>query len=123
MQPVDRGLDDAIVGPAHQPVGGRAVEEVMLAGPFPDEVPAMLRVDADRSATPARYDAKCAACGFLPPSLPIFNRIGVVARAARHESDPEHTAVVCIAESVDLPVLVAIPRRKRRANGRTGERV
>src|SRR5437762_14192065 len=37
MQPLEDRFDDAIVGPADEPVRGRAVDEVVLAGPFPDE--------------------------------------------------------------------------------------
>ncbi len=45
-------LNDLLIAPAHQPIGGCPIEKIMFAGAFPHKVPAMLRIDPNR--TPAR---------------------------------------------------------------------
>jgi len=48
MQPFDRRLNHAFVAPAQEPVGGRAVEEVVLSGSFPSEMRGVMRIDPNR---------------------------------------------------------------------------
>ena len=46
MLAVEGVADDLLVLPAHQEEGGVAVEEVVLAGALPDEVPGVVLVHA-----------------------------------------------------------------------------
>ena len=50
VQALDGVLDDPLVAPAHQPEGRGAVEEVVLAGAFPDEMPGVSGIHADGAA-------------------------------------------------------------------------
>src|SRR5262245_41080237 len=80
VEPLDAGADDLVVPPADEPVGRGAVEEVVLARAFPDEVPAVLGIDPDGpAATTGPYlERACHRPG--RPSLAVFQRVRIVTR-------------------------------------------
>ena len=108
VKTVDGVLNHAIVAPADQPIRSGAVEEEVLAGALPDEVPGILRIDAEQPAAVRFCSRECAARRFLEASLLVGERVLVVACDRRHEADPEGGAVRGITEAFDIPVLSAI---------------
>ena len=108
VKTVDGVLNHAIIAPAHQPVRSGAVEEEVLPGALPDEVPGILRVDAEQPAAVRFCSRECAARRFLKASLLVGERVLVVACDRRHEADPEGGAVGGITEAFDVPVVSAI---------------
>ena len=121
MEPFDAGLDDLVIPPADEPVRRRSVEEVVLAGTFPDEVPAVLGVDPDRAAAAAVAHMKRAGRGRARPSLAILDRVGIVARRRRHESDAVYASVLGVAKPFDLPPFAVGHPLERPADGCIGE--
>ena len=123
MEPFDRGPDHGVVAPADQPVSGGPVEEIMFTGPFPDKVPTVLRIDADRAAAAATPHMKRAGRSPFRPSLPVLDRVCVVTGGWGHESNPVHAAIFRIAETFHLPAAAPGGRGECAAKGCTGEGV
>jgi hypothetical protein len=107
MEPIDAIPDDAVVAPAHQPVCSSAIKEIVLAGPFPNEMPRVMRVHANGSA-PVGVAGVERACGNLRETpLPVSHRVSVIAGGGRHEPDAKDVTVHLVAEALNLPVLRA----------------
>src|SRR5213075_2166115 len=83
------------------PERGRAVEEVMLAGPFPNEVPGIRRIDANRPISLTGRCLESARMFCLGGALPIGCGVGVVSGRRRHKPNAKHAAVRGIAETFD----------------------
>ena len=80
MQAVDAVLNDVVVAPVDQPVGGGAIEEVVLSGSLPDEVPRILRIDGEEAAA-MRFDGlECAGGGLGEAALLVGDGVLVVCR-------------------------------------------
>ena len=105
--PVEGVADDLFVLPAHQQKGGVAVEEVMLAGALPDEVPGVILVDAQDAATAG---GRLELAGMVRMTSPWRkdNRVGVGARLRGHEADAIGAAVGRVAEALDGRRLAAL---------------
>ena len=103
-------LNDVIVAPADEPVGGSAVEEVVLAGALPDEMPRILRIDAE-NATAMRFDGlEFAGGGLSKASLLVSDGVLVAAGDGGHEADAENAAIGGIAEAFDVPMVGPVGR-------------
>jgi len=68
MKAINTVLNDMIIAPADEPVGRRSVEEIVLAGARPDEMPRIFRINSDGAA------AMRVGCGCLSRGVP-FERI------------------------------------------------
>lgn len=99
MQPVE-GLADVLVVPAHEPVGRRAVPEVVLARALPEEVPGVLGVHAHKSSALAVARGEGALVLCLEGAVAVGHRIAMCARLRGHEPDAEYTPVLRVAEAV-----------------------
>src|SRR5262249_17685287 len=106
--PVQGVTDDLFVLPAHQEEGGVAVEEVMLAGPLPDEVPRVIRVHAQDAAPLAGGRLELARMLADAGARGEGQVVRVVARPGRHEADAIRAAVGRVAESLDGSRLAAL---------------
>src|SRR5262249_6038122 len=97
VPPGQRPADDLFGLPAHQEEGGIAVEEVMLAGALPDEVPRVIPVHAQDAAPLAGRRLELA--GMLADDVALAERqvVGVIARPGRHEADSIGAAVRRVA--------------------------
>src|SRR5215467_11993623 len=118
MESFDAVVDDALVPPAHQPERSRAVEEVVVARTFPDEVPGIFRIHSNRTPAMSVHRVERSRVGFREIALPVVNRVRVIAGRGWHKPDPKDTAVTRITEAVDsdLRALSALPERS--AQGR-----
>ena len=76
-QPVDAAANRLIV-PAQQPVGGRAVPEVMLARAFPDEMPRVFLVHTNQATPLAVLGFELTGMRGLVGPLAIRHRIRVL---------------------------------------------
>ena len=92
-QPIDDRLDDAVVAPSGDPEGRGAVEEIVLARAFPDEMPRVVLVHADWTTTMTVGRVERAGHALLECALMVGDLIRVVAGSGRHEADPEDAAV------------------------------
>ena len=101
VQPV-QALANGLVVPAHQPIGGRAVPEVMLTRPSPDEVPGVLAIDSHQPAATGIAGRERACMVRLEVSLSVSDRVPMQTPCGRHEADAEHAAILGIAEPVHL---------------------
>ena len=113
VQPFQAGADHPLVAPAHQPEGRRAIEEVMLPGAFPDEVPGIAGVHADRPAPPAGGGVKRPSVVFLGALPGVPDRVGVVARLRWHKADLEERAVGGVAKAVHIHALARAGQAER----------
>jgi len=123
VQPLQAVVDDPVVLPSHQPVRGGAVEEVVLARALPDEVPRILRIDADGAATVAVVGMKRAREVFLENALPVPHGIAIVARLGRHEADAVYAAVLGVAEAFHLPLVAPVRSFERSRQGGVDKRI
>src|SRR5215471_10391019 len=108
-------MDDPLLPPAHQPKRGRATEKVMLAGAFPNEMPAILRIDPDRAASLADGRLERASVRHFDRALTIDYRIGIIAGRRRHESNAKEAAIGRITEALDVSPITPIRLSKRSA--------
>ncbi len=79
MKAIDAGSDNAVFFPAGQPVGGGAVEEIVLAATFPNKVPRILGVDANGAFTMIVDGVKCAGVFALELALLVGDFVLVIA--------------------------------------------
>src|SRR5262249_12747556 len=98
VEPFDTRLDDLVIPPTDEPVRGCPVEEVVLAGTFPDEMPSVPGIDPDRAAEAAVARMKRAGRGRVRPPLAIIDRVDIVARRRWHESNAVYASVLSVAK-------------------------
>ncbi len=115
------GLDDVVIPPTHQPVGGGAVEEIMLAGTLPDKVPAVLRIDPDGTTAATVAHMESAGGRRRGPCLTVLHGVGIVARESRHEPDAVHASIIRVAKPVNTPTFVSGSHLKGSTNGGISE--
>src|SRR5208282_4879197 len=108
MEPINAELNHVIVAPADEPVGRGTVEEVVLAGALPDEMPRILRVDAQDTAAMCFDGQKLAGGRSGEVVLLVSDRVLVAASDRRHEADAESASVGGVAEALDVPVMSAV---------------
>jgi len=80
----------------------------VLPGSLPDEMPAVLGIDADRTAAMPARGLKSTCRNAAPAPLSIFDRVPVIARRRRHESDPENGPIIRVAESLHLQLVASV---------------
>src|SRR5258708_8817105 len=51
VEPLNTGLNYFFILPAYEPVGGGAIEKIMLAGALPNKMPGVLQIDTDLTTT------------------------------------------------------------------------
>src|SRR5581483_4846056 len=85
-----------------------AVEEVVLAGPLPDEVPRVVLVPAQNAAALAVGRLELAGVRAGDVAVAEGHVVGVLARLARHEADAIGAAVGRVAEALDGRYVAAL---------------
>lgn len=123
VEPVDSVSDDLLVAPTHHPEGCGAVEEVVLARAFPNEMPGVLAIHANRAAPVAVGRLKLSREFLLDVALTIRNGIGILAGSRGHEADAEYAAIRRIAESFDVDGVLCACLSERSLERRIDERV
>src|ERR1017187_7493168 len=90
---IDAVLNGPLVTPAHQPVSGCAVEEIMLTRSFPDKMPGIGRVDAEWTSQMLLCGCECS--GVVVRLLTRFHRDvkSVTTDLRRHEADTVEAAI------------------------------
>ena len=107
VQTFDAVVDVPIVTPPHEPEGGGPVEKVVFSRPLPNEMPRVLRVDADGAAAVTVRRAECSRVRFLKTALPVHQGISVVPGGGGHEADAEDAAIGGITEAAHFELLAA----------------
>ena len=108
MQAVDGEVNDVVIAPVDEPVGGGAIEEVVFAGSLPDKMPRILRI-AGEDTTAMRFDGlELAGGGLGEATLLVGDRVLVAAGGGRHETDAENAAIGGIAKAFDTPTVGAV---------------
>src|SRR5262249_1539520 len=122
LEAVEAGADDGLVLPAHEQEGGGAVEEVVLAGPLPDEVPGAVPVHPQDAAAVGADCRGGALVGLALAGSLVGDRILIAPRPRRHVADPEQGAVVGVTEAIDGDGLVPLALEAA-THAHLGERV
>ncbi len=95
----------------------------MLAGPFPNEVPGIFRIDPHRAFAAADRCFEGACLRGFGSALPVSCRIGVISGRRRHKADAEHAAIGRIAETLNRLSIGSIGLGERPGYRRVEKRV
>src|SRR6185437_15463794 len=106
VKTIDAIPDDPLFPPTRQPISGCDIEKVVLPCAFPDEMPSVLRIDANRPFAMVVHRTKYSSVFFLKRALAIRDVVFVAASSRRHEPDPVNGSIRRIAESIHLPMPV-----------------
>src|SRR2546427_3819861 len=93
-------LDDLFILPGHEQKSRCSVEEIMLARAFPDKMPGIVFVHPEDAAAFASLGLERASVRLTEVPLTISDRVFVLAKFCREETNAEHGAVGRVAEAV-----------------------
>src|SRR5579871_1918678 len=108
VQPIDAVLNGVVITKADQPIRGGSVEEVVLPGSLPDEVPWVLGIYREEAALLCFDGAESARGGLCETALLVGDGVLVIAGKGGHEADAEESAVGGVAEAIDGPTMAAV---------------
>src|SRR2546428_12547859 len=99
VQPINAVANDLYGLPAHEQKSRCSVEEIMLARTFPDKMPGIVLVHPKDAAALASLGHERASVRLTEVPLTISDRVFVLARFCREETNAVHGAVGRVAEA------------------------